>query len=356
MKRIKSKIRYLVFLILMFQSNLGYNQSITNADGSLLTTQYCYEDGHFQLIGLPVGGTFSGCGMYQQNGQWFFNPVLATQGVTVFPYQCNLTYTTPTNQALVRSVLVHKPVKIVPPLKDTGTCNGAFSLHATTLYAGAYDYQWTPSTPLTKSDTNITDGFINATTTFVLTATDHVSGCMGSDTVVITRLPIPDVNIVPDSITILAREAVYLQASGALHYYWTPAKWLSNDTIANPVANPWQPIDYTVVGMNEYGCTDTATMRIDILEQMLVPNAFTPNGDGLNDIFKIENIGYQGLSVFQIFNRWGQLVFETLDGTKGWDGTFKSRPVEIGPYFYLIRLNMLDGSVREWKGTVQLLR
>lgn len=320
-----------------------------------LTTKFCYEDVSSPLAGNPSGGSFSGCGMQQQSGQWYFNPVAATQGVTVFPYQCTISYTV-NNQTVSQAMLIYKPVKINPPLADSATCSGHFSLQAYTLYAGAYDYQWIPADPLERADTSKAKGFVQQTTTFVLTATDHTSGCTGSDTVTITRYPSPEVKVTPANTLIKSREMVVLQASGADRYNWQPSRWLSSDTTANPLARPEAPVTYLVIGTNEYGCTDSAEATIRINEQLLVPNAFSPNGDGLNDIFRVENIGYQHIEAFHVFNRWGERIYQTLDGARGWDGTQKGAEADAGNYYYYIKLGMLDGSSAVFKGEVLLVR
>jgi gliding motility-associated-like protein len=351
-------MRLISIIILFLQAvcmGHAYGQTITNGDGSPLTTQYCYKDTLYPIAGSPAGGTFSGCGMVQQAGQWYYNPVAASAGITVFPYQCAISYTV-NGHSVSRNILVFKPVVISPPLQDSATCNGAFVLDAKTLYAGAYNYLWTPAAPLADPTSNHTEGFINTTTTFVIIAEDLTSGCVGTDTVTITRHPVPEVKVTPDNITILSREQVVLNASGAKHYQWLPPKWLSSDTIANPVASPQAPLTYSVIGTNDEGCSDTAEVVININEAMYVPNAFSPNGDGVNDIFKVENIGYQGVEEFRIFNRWGQLVYETLDGSRGWNGYQKDQPADAGTYYYIIQLRHHDNTARVFKGEVLLIR
>lgn len=348
------KIAILLFLLTATVGDSALAQTIANGDGTPLTTKYCRVNEDFPILGAPSGGTFSGCGVFNQGGQWYFNPVRATIGNSVFPVQCNLVYTVGATSTMV-PMLVWKPVVITPPLEDSFTCNGEFYLHATTLYAGAYDYTWSPASTLDQPDSPNTAGYLASTETFVLTAIDVTSGCMGSDTVTIEKYPVPVVVSNNDTV-VNARAQVQLQASGATLYLWQPSRWLDNDTIANPLATPQAPVTYQVIGINEYGCTDTAEVTIDIREKLLLPNAFSPNGDGLNDLFRIENFGYQGVITFSIFNRWGQRIFHTGDGTKGWDGTQNGLPVETGTYYYDIQLGMRDGSVKVYRGDLTLIR
>ena len=97
---------------------------------------------------------------------------------------------------------------------------------------------------------------------------------------------------------------------------------------------------------------DTPTESI-----LQMPNAFSPNGDGINDIYKAKS-GYQGLASFQayIFNRWGQKLFEWSDPAEGWDGTYKGKPVKEGVYFVLVKAKGTDGKNYNIKKDVNLLR
>jgi gliding motility-associated-like protein len=342
-------------LLFVLNATAGLSaQTITLAEGSDLPRKYCRVDQNYALAGSPTGGVFSGCGVYEENGQWYFNPMVATQGATVFPVVCNLTYTAGGNSSMV-PLMIWKPVVIIPPLEDSSTCSGYFNLHATTLYAGAYDYKWTPAPPLDFPDSPGTAGFITSTQEFVLTAVDLVSGCMGSDTVIIERNPEPKITTSNDT-TINARGAVQLHASGAQTYSWFPRRWLNNDAIADPIAYPQAPVIYQVIGINEFGCRDTAEVKIDIREHLFVPNAFSPNGDGLNDVFKLGNYGHQGVHAFMIFNRFGEKVYQTMDATKGWDGTYKGQPADAGTYYYDIRIGLFNGTERVLKGDIILMR
>lgn len=350
-----SKAQFLGLLLLMFcQKIYSQNITITNGDGSQLKTRYCWENTNYTISAQPAGGSFTGCGMQLQNGQWQFNPIVATQGVTTFPYQCTITYTVNGNST-VANIIVWKPVVVDPPLIDTGTCSGHFKLNATMLYAGAYDYQWLPATGLDRADTNVTNGFLNQSTTYVIIATDQSSNCTGTDTIIITKYPVPQVSLTNDT-TVLAREQLLLTAQGAETYTWEPATWLSADNIHNPISTPQAPIRYTVTGKNQFGCSDTASVFINIHEEMFIPNAFSPNGDGKNDVFKIINFGYQEIAMFHVYSRWGELVFSTKDGSRGWDGTYRNKPADVGIYCYLIKIVTEPGITKDFKGQLMLLR
>lgn len=107
---------------------------------------------------------------------------------------------------------------------------------------------------------------------------------------------------------------------------------------------------------NDVKITDEAAPQVGVHQELLIPNAFTPNHDGQNDIFKIVNFSTQKLIDFKIFNRWGTVLFRTTDGQSGWDGSFKNQPQPFGVYGYVIRIAYEDGYVETYKGTVTLIR
>jgi gliding motility-associated-like protein len=91
-------------------------------------------------------------------------------------------------------------------------------------------------------------------------------------------------------------------------------------------------------------------------KELLIPNAFTPNNDGQNDIFKIRNITDERLIDFKVFNRWGTILFRSTDPNVGWDGTNKGQPQPMGVYGYVIQIGYSDGYVETYKGTVTLIK
>jgi gliding motility-associated-like protein len=114
-----------------------------------------------------------------------------------------------------------------------------------------------------------------------------------------------------------------------------------------------------VYGMNEWACRDSATITIRVFfdEDEFIPNAFTPNGDGRNDIFRIGKMKYKKLVDFSIYNRWGQEVYHNpYDPNAGWDGTSWGIPQDMGVYYYSIMIETAGGKVKLYKGDVTLIR
>jgi gliding motility-associated-like protein len=94
---------------------------------------------------------------------------------------------------------------------------------------------------------------------------------------------------------------------------------------------------------------------IDYHDNLFIPTAFTPNGDGKNDIFRIGNLTFQKVQEFRILNRWGQEVFSATDN-RGWNGFFKGKPQDAATFYYLIRVAYPDGATKMFKGDVILVR
>lgn len=191
-------------------------------------------------------------------------------------------------------------------------------------------------------------------TVSILTAT----GCDTVLTETVGQYPAPIIIVSPADTMIRYGDSIQLFASGALFYTWTPSGLLDSAISATPFARPLEPTNFYVLGIDVNGCTDTGMVRIGIDYTMpdFVPNAFSPNGDGLNDEFIISNLTYQKIKQFRVFNRYGQSVFSTTDPKKGWNGTFNNKPCDPGTYFYLIQLEYPDRREKTYKGDVLLIR
>lgn len=158
---------------------------------------------------------------------------------------------------------------------------------------------------------------------------------------------------------------IQLQASSTslehLLYWWVPDNGtLNNPDINDPIATPYDSVTtYTVYAMTPAGCRDSSFVTVHLdYEQDCIPTAFTPNGDGLNDVFRLCNkMRYEQLVSFRVYNRWGQLVFEnTNDPEKGWDGTFNGVVQDMGVYNYIIIIGRPDGTNKIFKGDVTLIK
>jgi gliding motility-associated-like protein len=194
-------------------------------------------------------------------------------------------------------------------------------------------------------------------TTYYVIVTNE-AGCKDTLKSDVTINPLPVIESYPADTTIKYGKSAFLYAYGGVGYTWTPTRTLNDSYSPNPVATPLKTTEYVVIGANEFGClgTDTSVVHVDFRDSVLIPNAFSPNGDGTNDVFRVENMQYQKLLEFRVFNRWGEQVFETTNMSKGWDGTVNGKPANVDVYYYLIRLGFADDLVQTYKGDVTLIR
>ncbi len=221
-------------------------------------------------------------------------------------------------------------------------------------------YQWTPGANLTDPTIPNPDFMAVGDFVYTFTATVQPLGCTASDVMTIhSNPPIILTNVTVDQ-TIPIGGSVQLNADSAWVFVWSPNNGtLNNPNINNPIATPTDSVTtYMVVGMSPYGCRDSATVtiRVDPTVTEFIPEAFTPNGDGLNDVFRVYNLYYQKLVDFRIYNRWGHEVFHTIDPKKGWDGTFNGVPQDMGTYFYQVIVAHPDGQQKAINGSVTLIR
>ena len=139
---------------------------------------------------------------------------------------------------------------------------------------------------------------------------------------------------------------------------WTPAASLDNPAIYNPVFTGAAEKFYIIELKTNSGCltVDTQIVKVNKNVTIFVPNAFTPNNNGLNDLLKPFMIGIKELNYFKIFNRWGQLVYETQNPKKGWDGRFKGDHIQTQTLVWILQGIGVDNKTYKAKGTTVLLR
>jgi gliding motility-associated-like protein len=144
---------------------------------------------------------------------------------------------------------------------------------------------------------------------------------------------------------------------------WTPFTGLDNPYIYNPVVTLYglegDTAMYVVTATDSIGCSGTDSIKIVIfktLPDIFVPTAFTPNGDGRNDILKAIPVGIQTFEYFNIYNRYGQLLFTTPDPERGWDGNVNGSKQPSGTYVYMARGISYQNRIIFKKGTVVLIR
>lgn len=223
-------------------------------------------------------------------------------------------------------------------------------------------YSWYPPADVKDFHALHTVASPHANTIYTLISYD-TKGCPkpGLDSVLISVQPEIFAFAGHDT-SIVINQPLQLNASGGDFYEWTPAFGLSAVNIPNPVASfnePSQNNRYKVLVSDQTGCADSAFINIKVyktLPSVFMPTAFTPNGDGRNDIFRPIIAGIQSIGAFNIYNRWGQLVYSTNTIGAGWDGRINGVLQSSGTFVWIIKAVDYNGLPYSNKGTVTLIR
>jgi gliding motility-associated-like protein len=223
---------------------------------------------------------------------------------------------------------------------------------------GGDEYTWMPGAVSSTSGSISTAP--SATTNYEVYIRHAVCAIADSLTTTVTVNPLPVVSISKSNDIDCSALQAQLTASGGTSYEWSPAINISNSFIANPVVNPLQTVTYKVrVGStNNCFAEDSVTVKFlpDGLGNTLhVPTAFTPNNDGLNDVYRVTFSDAVKFEI-KIFNRWGEMVFNSTDVRKGWDGNVKGKPQPTGVYIYLIKAEGVCTESVIKKGTFTLIK
>jgi|GEM_PF-5244484 len=194
--------------------------------------------------------------------------------------------------------------------------------------------------------------------TYNVTAQDNITGCISSSTVlVVNNPPAQPIVSVSSPSTIDAGSSVTLTAGGANTYSWSPSTGLNSTTGSSVEASPVISTTYCVVGVDLNGCSDTACVQISVnCATLFVPNVFSPNGNSLDDDLCLYGMGCINELDFKIFNRWGELIFQTTDVNACWDGKYKDIIVSSGVYAYAINAVSIDGVILTKSGTITILK
>jgi gliding motility-associated-like protein len=175
----------------------------------------------------------------------------------------------------------------------------------------------------------------------------------GCDTLAIYHVLLqspPAIHLGSDTCLILGQTLLLDPGQGYPQYEW-------QDGSTQPTMTVSMPDLYWVKVSNECGSvSDSIKVTMNCLPRIFISSAFTPNGDGMNDIFRILNVHGQKLIMFNVYNRWGQMVFHTTNISQGWDGMYNGMPAEQGAYIYLVKIINLAGKQKVYKGSVLLIR
>lgn len=290
------------------------------------------------------------------NSDTIKNPI-ASPTATI-TYTLNAWYGPCTKQDNITVTVLNKPVANAGP--DVTICDNDSTLLAgnATNLSGTVNYLWSPGASVRYDTASSTIAIPNSTQLYTLTVTDNY-GCNFSisDNVLVTvRSPVP-AYAGKDTIAVLGQPH-QLTATGGISYIWSPSSLLSSPFSPTPLAILTNNTKFTVIVTDIAGCLgyDTVFVKAYAGPTYYTPNAFSPNGDGLNDIFRAIPVGIAKTDYFRVFNRYGELVFETNQWLKGWDGNYKGKKQPMGVYVWIIKGTDKLGSTVEMKGTVMLVQ
>jgi gliding motility-associated-like protein len=153
-------------------------------------------------------------------------------------------------------------------------------------------------------------------------------------------------------------QPIQLYGTGGEFYKWTPATGLSADNIPNPIVTLDHDAQFVLTATTAIGCATSDTVKFKVFKgpELYVPSAFSPNNDGVNDVFKFIAVGMKSVDLFQIYNRYGQLIYSSTDINKGWDGKLNGISQPSSTYVWMIKGTDLVGSPHFKRGTVTLVR
>jgi gliding motility-associated-like protein len=241
---------------------------------------------------------------------------------------------------------------------DTTICLGTSAqLHS----SGGSRYTWSPATYLdNRFIPNPVSVKPAADIQYAVAVTDTL-GCPKTVTAsLLVKVTIVNAYAGSGDTSVVLNQPLQLFATGGTSYLWTPASWLNNNAIANPVALPQSDVEYEVKVSNAAGCFDKAKVKVKVYRVepgFYVPTAFSPNGDGRNDVFRPIALGLKSLDVFRVYNRFGQLLFsDTSMESAGWDGTFKGNYQDPATYVWYAEGTDFRNQKIKKKGYVVLIR
>lgn len=190
---------------------------------------------------------------------------------------------------------------------------------------------------------------------------DTIPSSLGCDSIISILLTVKPIQLSLSKSNDISCDSLFttLKASEGYTYSWTPIHTLSNASIENPIATPSEKMMYTVSVSDGLGCSAIDSIEVQVNKQETLgplANVFTPNGDGKNDCLLLQSIGEFKTITFDVYNRWGQLVFSTTDPTSCWDGKVNNEEAASGTYFFVFNGTSVCNTEIQQSGAIQLIR
>lgn len=261
------------------------------------------------------------------------------------------------------AVIVPEPIYLSAK-KEYDICKGSSAqMNAT----GAATYRWIGSA-LGLNNLSIPNPVAspNNSTSYTLVGYDMYNCYTDTAAIVMNVRPLPTVNAGPDREVSMGSENTLTLATSndVVKWQWTPSSFLSCTNCPAPISKPYGTTTYMVTVFNQFNCEAKDTVIIKAFCKdagVYIPDAFTPNNDGKNDVFAVTGTGIGKVRSFVIYNRWGEMIFQKKnffigDITSAWNGKYKGVEAPVGAYVYFAELECDAGQVIQRKGTVTLIR
>ncbi|NOT52318.1 MAG: PKD domain-containing protein [Chitinophagaceae bacterium] len=300
------------------------------------------------------GGTYSWSPAATLNNASAPNPVATPAASTLYYVTVTGANSCTKRDSVQVNVRTAATFSISPP--DDVCRNGNIQL----LASGGDLYSWTPAASLNNATIANPVATPTTTTIYSVQISDTLCNNTGNLSTTITVLQLPVVTASRSNDIDCSISQSQLSANGASTYAWSPGATLNNPNLQNPVATPLTTTTYIVTGTDASGCSNSANVIVKVSPNAnggyLMPTAFTPNGDGLNDCYGIKQWGTITELEFSIYNRWGERVFFTTDPNKCWDGTYKGIPQDSYVFVYMVKAKTTCQPEVFRKGTFALIR
>jgi gliding motility-associated-like protein len=341
-------------------ASITINPSIIPVTGFSYTSPVCANAANpspVPVTGFVTGGVFSStAGLSLNAATGVVNLAASTPGTYTITYSV-----TAAGCSLAGSSTATLQINALPPAPGV-TSPVRYCLNASTIPLTASGSNLVWYTTATGGTGSLTPPKPSSSIvgTFPFYVAQRINGCEGPRALIeVVVHPLPTVDAGPAKQVLIGRSVQLdgVATGNNVTIIWTsqPPSVIQNPTSATPVVSPLVNTLYTMTVTSGNGCVALDTVSVKVLQEIVIPNVFSPNGDGINDKWIIKNIEQYTNNVVQIYNRYGQLLVETkgYSSSNAWDGTNKGNPLPVGAYYYIIRLN--DGR-GPFSGTISILR
>ncbi|HEY8387428.1 MAG TPA: PKD domain-containing protein, partial [Parasegetibacter sp.] len=326
--------------------SIVYFRNFTQGNDPIVSTVWDFADGTTSTDQEPTH---------------FFN----TPGV----YPVTLTVTTEANctKSFIDTIRVYNTPEPIIFSDDLVCLNELIAFQGQLALADtSITWNWNLGNGVTTQNADTSTSYTRAGTVTVNLSATNLLGCSGSTSKSITVAPLPEILFESDPVVPVGSSITIpvTYSPNVVQWIWTPSNTLNCNNCGNPVATPQFTTTYRVDVTDANGCKNSSDVTVKVIcneENYFVPNTFSPNNDGINDVFYPRGKGIHRVESMKIFNRWGQLIFERRnfmanDANAGWDGTIKGKPAEADTYVYIVEFICENATIIPFKGNVTLIR